>query len=332
MFSALLNIVVDPYAIFGTSNVEKFNAVKPFQANKDRLFKPINLFRENPSVVIFGSSVAQYGINPEYVANVTGGRAYNFGMDGTTVFEIYKALEFSVNNTNITTAIIGWELLSFNGSRPKTLGQFSEARMKLTLASDYYQYLDFQELITLLFSFKTTKDSVRTVFSQSVPPYYSELGYISDPFGQRALTDYNAVFQRSRNTYINLLDGFSEIYPDGTSSIEEFRKVVQLAYNANIDLLMFHSPTHAFFQKGLEESGLDIDYARIKDSLDLVLQEEAEKHGRPAFRILDYSDEVIRNEEDILQIITERMQYWYDSYHFSSRYGNEIVNDLIGAQ
>ncbi|MSQ73881.1 MAG: hypothetical protein EXR27_21825 [Betaproteobacteria bacterium] len=123
------NVLIDPYGIFRIFRMTGINAVKPFQENMEQLFKPMELVRYDPEVVIIGSSTSQFGIDPITVWRITGASTYNFGIDGPTVWEIDSFLRFALRNSRAKEAIVVLDFLMFNGARGRNNSRYNAERM-----------------------------------------------------------------------------------------------------------------------------------------------------------------------------------------------------------
>ena len=90
-----LNIIVDPYHVFRVVEINNFNANKIFQSNKEQIFKPISVYKNQPQIILLGSSKLQMGLNPRTVEKVTGQSTYNMGIDGPTIYELLHFQKFT---------------------------------------------------------------------------------------------------------------------------------------------------------------------------------------------------------------------------------------------
>ena len=113
LLSGVTNVVVDPYGIFALIDAPGFNTVKPF-TNNAQLHKPATLYRVDPDVVILGSSRVQNGLDPYEIERLTGRSAYNFGIDGPTIFEVFKTFEFAVLNTHSKRMVVALDFMMFD--------------------------------------------------------------------------------------------------------------------------------------------------------------------------------------------------------------------------
>ena len=132
-FFIILNIIVDPYHIFRLVEINNFNAKKIFQSNKEQIFKPVSVYKNQPQIILMGSSKIQMGLNPKTVEKVTGQSTYNMGIDGPTIYELLHFQKFVIKNTRAKTLVLGLDLLMFNGTREKYNSRFYLPRMQSVL-------------------------------------------------------------------------------------------------------------------------------------------------------------------------------------------------------
>ena len=327
-----VNFLIDPYSVFEVFRARGINHNKPFQANRERVFKPLRFYHLQPEIVITGSSVIQYGVDPVQVESTTGQSAFNFGIDGPNIYELRKIVEFSIRNGNPKVVIFGIELLTFHGARGKEIGLFSSRRMNLDLADERFLFLEPKEVVQFLASIRVLVDSFKTITQQSAIPYYTEAGFIQVPYKQREIFDYPEIFGQTTDAYIGLLRNLSFNYKDGESVWDEFRILVQMAYQNQIELLLFYSPMHQHFYKQMEREGLVLHFEAMKTQLAQILEEEAQKAQQSPFVIKDYSVLPLENQEAFPALeVGQRMEFWYDSYHYTPKYGKRILEELLSA-
>jgi hypothetical protein len=338
LLAGVTNIVVDPYGVFGLIDAPGFNRVKPYTANNEQIHKPVTLYRSAPEVVLLGSSTAQFGLDPREVRRITGRSAYNAGIDGPSIFEVYHWFEFAARNTASKRMVVVLDLMMFNGSRGLYDSRFNITRMRTDLSSDMLGYLNLREAVKVFVSFRTFTESVRTVLRQSGQSYY-DLGFLRN---QNVLREqpynYDLGFVDSREAYLGFFseptsDGDWFITADGEDLFESFRRLVTGAYSHDIDLSIVLAPVHAYFMEGLREKGLDPVFRQWRRRVNDVLREEAQEVDRPPLALFDYTDDnEPRNHEAVPDPYTKHMTYWNDAYHFSIFYGNEMIRDIFQEQ
>lgn len=71
--------------------------------------------QQNPSIAIFGSSVAWVHFNPEIVTNITGKSCYNFGLNGTPLTQYQGLLKEFIEYSDSEVIVIAGTFSEFSG-------------------------------------------------------------------------------------------------------------------------------------------------------------------------------------------------------------------------
>ena len=263
------------------------------------------------------------------VQKLSGEKVYNLGVDGPTIFEIRRLFEFGLKNSNVSSAILGLELLSFNGARKKELPNLSSSRrLRLDMNNPQYNYLSVSETLENLLPIRVLGDSMNTLISQSAAPYYTELGFIASPIKSAALYNHENIFSLSKKAYSNMLRPFSYEFSDRTSTLSEFRKIVRLAYENDIDLSVVYSPIHSFWKDEMSNEFREI-FETMKMEVAIILSEESSAYAASEFNVYDFTGPRVENSEPIPAPSSSLMNYWYDSYHFRPSYGNLMLQEIF---
>lgn len=63
----VVNLIVDPYWIYGSPEIKRFNSSKPAAFENSRIFEIANILRSPPEALIIGTSREDSGIDPKHV-------------------------------------------------------------------------------------------------------------------------------------------------------------------------------------------------------------------------------------------------------------------------
>jgi hypothetical protein len=63
---AAINLIVDPYCIYGVAEIKGFNLSKPSAVETPRLVESINVLRKSPQALIIGTSREDSGVDPRH--------------------------------------------------------------------------------------------------------------------------------------------------------------------------------------------------------------------------------------------------------------------------
>ena len=93
----MVNLLVDPYDVFGTPRIAGISTFKPKADDHPMLAKTYQVARVRPATVVIGTSVADIGIDasdpvwPQAMRPV-----YNFGIPGSTAIGNLETLQEAV--------------------------------------------------------------------------------------------------------------------------------------------------------------------------------------------------------------------------------------------
>ena len=110
----LLNIVVDPYLLFGRPRTAEFNARKPAIAEQEHLIKAYDVLRFEPETLLLGSSSIAMGLDARSSAWPLSARpVYNLGLPGEGVFAVRRYLQHVEARERLHTVILGLNFRDF---------------------------------------------------------------------------------------------------------------------------------------------------------------------------------------------------------------------------
>ena len=153
-----INIVVDPFGILGLVNVSGFNAEKTerFQGGA-RVERSLRLWLGRYDTIILGTSRAMYGLDPSRPA-LRPFRAYNAGLGGTSMSEVYRVGRFALEHQRARRMIVGLDLFMFN-SRRGVRGDFAVSGFA-GIPMPYVYAQSFLDYGSLSASFRTAIDNL----------------------------------------------------------------------------------------------------------------------------------------------------------------------------
>lgn len=302
------NFLVDPFEIFNMRRIERFNKLKPYRIENDRLFKSNEIIYLKPDVLVLGSSRVQTGIDTADVAKVQPGNIYNAALTGTGFEELYAYFEHTLyNQPNLKTVIIGLDSFAFNQVISPVI-DFDPNRLKRS-----YPYI--KDCILGLLTIKATKMSLKTFrdnFKQIAFHHNSERGYFKHPGTvDESLAELikGSITACIKNHYTN--------YDVSPKLIELFQKMVHTCKERNIDLKLFFSPYHAGFADGMHE----VEAWEKVENLKRTLTKIHPIWDFSGYNSVTTKDTKLENNED---------SYYYDLSHFKPQVGNMILQKMYG--
>jgi hypothetical protein len=104
----LLNVVMDPYMIFGRPRDIGFNARKPAMESQLYLIKTYDVLRSHPRTILLGSSTVGIGLDPESLEWPSELRlVYNLGLPNGTPFAAYRYLQHALAEDSPKLVVLG---------------------------------------------------------------------------------------------------------------------------------------------------------------------------------------------------------------------------------
>ena len=344
----LVNWVVDPFWAFGSATLRGFNAVKPAATHRARLSKAYSICRSQPDVVILGSSRAEFIFDPRHPALAKIGRAYNFALAGSGVYEMRRAIEHAYFAAGTRTAIVAMDFHMFNAYRERTIFQrtvmgYDESRLVLSERDSCLQAYA-RELDLILFSAAALKESWHTVTNQGF-----EIIYRRDGARDTARMDKYTLGGKNaqRNGFMGQVRAYMEHVwftppsarycfdaESATPVMQDFREMLRFARDHGIELHLVLTPEHALIQRGIVETGLWPLYERWRRELVAAIDEEARAHpGENAVALWDFAGHDPLNAEPLPPLVPayeQHMRYWYEGTHSQLEAGNLILDKILG--
>ena len=168
-----VNLLVDPYDVFGTPRIAGISALKPAAKNHAMLAKTYQVARAHPVTVLIGSSSVHIGIDasdpawPEAMRPV-----YNYGIPGTLTSTSLETLREAIAVGKVKNAIVSLDFQNFLVR--ESPGGVSEEARRFHLTSDgisnpHRLRQTGSDMFFAAFTMGSLIDSVFTVMEQGRP-------------------------------------------------------------------------------------------------------------------------------------------------------------------
>ncbi len=194
---AAMNVVVDPYYIFKSPLINKFNKFKPDAGRNHRVTKIISfkLKKQPVDSVFLGSSRVSASISENYFYKITNGKvAVNLGMNALSHDETIKMAKNIVKiHPEIKTIYVGLDFFRF-------LEKNKDNKRAVSVSSN--KNLTMSEFNPVILSFNTTVSSINTILKNVLyKEKKSKINYVNHVFkstlGYYGGNYYNAVLCES---------------------------------------------------------------------------------------------------------------------------------------
>lgn len=330
---AAFNWFADPFWIFGSPEIRRFNAAKPSVDSHQRIFKITNALRERPQVLITGTSREDSGIDPKHPA-----------FTGRTVFNASTSAQPFVESKELLRA------LADEGSEPSLIVfglLFENANVYGSPLPPDYSADNFSDHhFGLVFNLDTVEASIMTVvdnlvrnqkaFDERKDGFRTPNSWTDQlSIGQRRafrnsernyLLDYHFPQPACKNSLVSDRDGRDRIAP-----MEELREAIAIAYRFKTDMRLFIGPSHARQWETIGASGLWSQFEDWKRMLLQIVESEAEKAHASPFPVWDFSgyNTITVEEVPSVQDTNARMQYYYESSHYAPAAGDLVLDRIF---
>ena len=342
-----INLLVDPYDIFGMPRIAGFNEIKSNASTRVSMVKAYQIERVTPRTVLFGTSRVDIGINPNHAAWPKNSHpVYNFAYPGTSLRKIPLQLRHAAQVGPIKLAMVGLEFQDFLNSKIAVPGEPTEVERRLNTGdnniSEYtrntQKALDrFNATLTL----KATIDSVETIARQwqKYPDNVAANGLSSENIIARfarsdghndlfAQTDLNIIKSMDRDARA-LLNTPHSLFPD----LAYVRTIIEFCRQRNIELHLFIPPYHADYLEIVDAAGLWDRFENLKLALaELVAEYQASGTSSRIvlwdFASYDaYSTEVLPPKGDL----HSTLRWYWEPAHFKKALGDVMLSRMLNS-
>lgn len=327
----LFNLLVDPYDIYRLVRMPGVNANKGMAIRQERLVKPLQVRFYKPRGLVLGSSRAAVGIDPQHPGwDPSAAPVFNFALTSATVEELAGRLEQAVALTTQRQVVVGLDFFMFNvyaGNPMAGAGEEGSPPWPVE---------------TLLTGAALT-DSFRTLRKQDPVdrPGVLANGQISRTFNLRRVAKYghHQGFQDYQRIFFE-----GSLFPmpekeyaladqaSGRSSIDAFRRLLETARRADIDLRLFISPVHVRLLEVYAQANLWPVYEQWKRQMVATLDEHNSRHlSQRPFPLWDFSGVNSITTEPVPPAGDRQsaMTWYWEASHFKAENGDLVLDRIF---
>ena len=278
IFIMIFNYTVDAYQIFRKTSVIGFNNIKIHKLSSKRsiLYPEIKWNKNNKNIAFVGSCLLDnYGLNIDNVLYAT--------IPMVTTKEIYEVIQ-NIHKIapNIKNFYIG---LAYDELWNDTNREITD-----TLPNLESEKLTYKDIVTLFFSWNTTKYSIETL-KESIKNKGEQILYIY-PFKEIAKKEYKKDLPNT--------------------PFEELKKIVNYAKLNNLDITVYYSPIHVSKKVHIYEK------SQWQNNLSFK---------RKLADIIPFYDYSLFNEYNAFPL-DEKSRYFVDNLHITKKYNNIVEKDI----
>ena len=363
-----LNVIVDPFGVWGVATIPWVNDQRPQIAASARMAKAQTICRLQPNSAIMGTSRAEVGLDPRHPGwRKFPGNTYNLALAGSGIKEleltlrhavyadprlrhVVMALDFLMFNANREAVVFGTEVMDFDPNALLTSPSDSCLRtffhnadklawvggIRFDIATILDQLPDASRLHpgTMGVAAKWAALYDREGFRK----YFDVLTHITDIGGFRPMFDSTTGKNPAQEIYYS-----SKIWRAGPDqrycftrsgqpdTIAIFRNIVKFARESGIDIRFVINPIHARMLIALQEIGLWPEYEEWKRDLVAVLAEDADHNHAKPFPLWDFSGFNTITTEPIPPLGDNKsvMRWWWEPSHMQKAAGDLMLDRVL---
>lgn len=340
------NFIVDPYGIFNGVQVAGVNFPKPQAHNHEMLVKSYLVSEVKPDSIALGTSRVGYGIDPRSRSWKGYGSKYNLSMADGSVYVTRRILEHAIAIKMPKQVLIGLDFFAFNAMRKNT-NDHTEELLAVKSNGDVNKEYKRHIILSSVLSYSSLKASIKTIRGSREPRIqvlnpetgmrqYAINGqiYDNDKLFNLAELDWednahkafmaHAGYYTAKKYFIGKdREYYFKDKDSGNSPVEEFRKIVQLCNDNNIELVVFVAPIHVWHTEVIRAIGLWPLFEQWKRELVLVLEKE---HSGTPYNFWDFSG---YNSVTSVDVPEGRMREYQDSSHYTPVVGNMVLSRVF---
>jgi hypothetical protein len=340
--AAVVNVIVDPYSVYGLVDRRGLNHVKPHAGTHGEAAKMHMLVRAAPVALVLGNSRAEVGFDPEHAAWPQAMRpVFNAALPGTgpgTSLQFLRhALAVARQTGGPAPRLVVWgvDFMDFLPS-PQSL----PATTKSVIASEGGDLRTVTGRMQATLTLDALLDSLATVAAQR-DPYSQHLtaqGFnpMRDYERIAAQEGYRALFRQRSESQVRTLVAWAALSPrprvDQAEEFETVRQVMALCAQEGIELKIVLYPYHARLLHSVRLAGIWGEFEAWKTALVRTVDEESLRLGNqvPVWDFALFNSrmvEMVPRPGDRQSVL---LGYW-EAGHFKQALGDLVLARVLDA-
>lgn len=338
--TAIFNVIVDPYDIYGLVSIAGFNQYKTQAIDQSRLTKPYLVARANPTTLLLGSSQIEVGFDPDSEAWPREMRpVFNLGMPGSSPYDQYRLLQHALMTAHPRYVIFGINFVDAHMQRTHRLlaagasgnkQTYNEFDARLSVTEDGKPNPDrllarATDMATTLLSLDALRDSFRTILSQNDPDAtrITSLGF-NTAAAFRALVrsdgEYNLFVDKDRANIKEIIQWSA----DPGLQVAPLARAIMLAQQHGAAVTVVISPVNADDMEIYRQAGVMKLYDDWREQVaDMVAV--AARSGAVSLwdfsAISPYTTEPLPPPDDR----TTQLRWFWETHHFRAALGDVVI-------
>lgn len=350
--AALVNLMVDPYGIYGLGVRRGLNEIKPHAGTNSVMAKAYQVQRVKPRTLVLGNSRAEVGFNPESRAWPQALQpVYNLALPGTGPLTSLRYLEHAAAIQKPALVVLGVDFMDFlvhedaGSYRVEGTPLPMERRLLVTRTGhpnpDYLRQR-IEDFSATVVSLDALLHSISTVNAQRAryPAHLTERGFnpMHDYEGIAKHEGYYAMFrQRDQENAQAYLRRPKNIYVRGKTDspqLEVLRRIIAVCQEQGAELRVVIYPYHAHLLETFHEVDLWPVFEEWKRALVRIVA--AEDHGSSdvsRVQLWDFSGYNALSTEPVPEPSdrTTSTHWYWEAGHFKQELGDVMLQRMFAA-
>lgn len=339
--SILLDVLVDPYRVFGTPVVAGWTRLKPQIYEHTGVAKTYQLEKVSPRTVLLGNSRVEVGFDPTSLEWPADARpVFNAGEAGQDLFTALYMMREAIATGRLKTALVSIDFLDFLQTQYYdnfTLPPVGAAERRLLVDREgrpngARTLQMWRDRLAATLTIDAVTDSVETIFDQNprTATTMTQLGF--NPLNEYRLfverSGYYELFAQKNETYTREYRRFKPpdfAHPLHIMNYHYLLMLLQLAKAHDVNLILFTPPYHAEYLEMLRKVGLWPSFEAWQRMLAGAVETAQRDSVRVAlfdFSVYDrFTTEPVPPPNDL----KSRMRWYWESAHYKSALGDEML-------
>ena len=337
LFTALFNLIINPYDAFNVPKIEKINNYKPLQNNNRFLAQFNRLIFNDFNDFIIGSSTATTLFQPSQIKlDKINQKFYNLGIPGQNFFSNYRTIEHLINMKKVDTIILNLDFFNFWIIKQLQKG-YEDYRFSKNLKGNNRTFYFVKDLYSLLLSkdvtihsYETLRENCCTIRKDNQKTNL----YLTD--GSRNMKwyshlnndkDYLKAFLKTARSYaykdLTYKSGEDVMSESEQGAMKYLIKLIKLCHENNIELITVVNPLHDTAFYTLYKTGAYEKYINWLEDLHNIYSSYNDFH-KTNFIVWDFTLHKYNSQK----ISVDNEIFFSDGHHALPNYGQFIIKSI----
>ena len=334
MSVTIFNWLINPYDVFAVPEIEGLNRYKVEVLRHTRLSKVYQVERIKPEAILLASSRGL--VIPASYFSDDMMTAFNLALSSASTYELLRVFQHAQASHPLKRVVLAIDE-DFTETRQSN---FSEGRLLVDLDGTVNRKKWLQKMkdsFSSLLSIDALRSSIRTIRMQNYKPgHLDQKKYdyerIIKAGGHRQMfrTMESSIFYNYQGPVhdCQVSAAEHEVLP---GAVNYFERMVSLAYDNDIDMYIYFSPTHARLYETQCMIGKWPTIEEMKREVVKVVENEAKKSGVSPYPVWDFSGynmvttEAVPLENDRANV----MRWYWEGSHYTKKTAKLILDKVF---